>query len=221
VHRSLAIKLTLGAAEAGMTRLLAVALRLAKKEMDTDSHRKADYSLLLSNLLWVAAMQGHVSATRLLLDLGADVKQRSAKGRSLLHMVSWAGKAEMVYVLVKNGGADIDVEDAEGETPGSYSVRSKSLATIRMVKSLGGLMTLPRERAMELMRNAGFDTSRLPPTFNPRYRVRFGGEPSDDEFGDERSEAGESEGGSTDEDVEAGTEMDQMIKTSVAYDGAG
>jgi len=216
VHRSLAIKLTLGAAEAGMTRLLAVALRLAKKEMDTDSHREADYSLLLSNLLWVAAMQGHVSATRLLLDLGADVKQRSAKGRSLLHMVSWAGKAEMVYVLVKNGGADIDVEDAEGETPGSYSVRSKSLATIRMVKSLGGLMTVPRERAMELMRNAGFDTSRLPPTFNPRYRVRFGGEPSDDEFGDERSEAGKSEGSSTDEDVEAGTEM---IKTSVADDG--
>jgi ankyrin repeat protein len=218
VHRSLALKLTLGAAEHGMTKLLAVALRLAKKEMDTSSHRDVDYSLLLSNLLWITAPRGHVNATRLLLNLRADVKQRSVKGRSLLHVVSWVGKAEMVYVLVKSGGADINVEDAEGETPASYSVKSKNLATIRMVKSLGGLMTLPRERMMEIMRNIGMNTSVIPLTFNPRFAVRFGGEPSDDELSDERSAAQESEDGSTNKDDEKGVEV---VKKSVADAASG
>jgi ankyrin repeat protein len=189
MHRSLALKLTLGAAEDGMVRLLAVALRLVKKEMGTYSHRDVDYSLLLSNLLWITAPLGHVNATRLLLNLGADVKQRSVKGRSLLHVVSWEGKAEMVYILVKNGGADINVEDAEGETPGSYSVKSNNLATIRMVKSLGGLIALPRERTMEIMQNNGIDTSVIPLTFNLRFTAHFGGEPSDDELSDEQSAA--------------------------------
>ncbi|KAE8446530.1 hypothetical protein EG329_011862 [Mollisiaceae sp. DMI_Dod_QoI] len=217
VHRSLALKLSLIAAQDGMTRLLAVALRLAKKEIDTYTDRDVDYSLLLGSLLWLAAPRGHVNATRLLLNLGADVKQRSVKGRSLLHVVSWVGKAEMVYVLVKHGGADINVEDAEGETPGSYSVKSHNLATIRMVKSLGGLWALPRERMIEIMRNSGIDTSVIPPTFNLRYTARFGGEPSDDELSDERPVASESEGSSTNNDDENGTEV---VKESVADDVA-
>jgi ankyrin repeat protein len=190
VHRSLALKYALGAAEDGMTNLLAVALRQAKEEMDMNSHQDVDYSLMLSNLLWVAALRGHVSATRLLLTLGANTEQKSAKGLSLMHLVCWLGKAEVVYVLAKNGGADVNVEDANGETPASYSVKSKDLATIRMVKSMGGQHTLPRERMTEIMRNVGIDPSILPPSFNPRFIVRFAGEPSDDELSDrgDRSE---------------------------------
>ncbi|KAM6523073.1 hypothetical protein FSOLCH5_003693 [Fusarium solani] len=187
MHRSVALKFALGAAQDGMTRLLAEVLRIVSREMDA-AHKDVDYPLLLTNLLWVAALRGHIGATRLLLNLGADIKQRSAKGLSLLHVVSWLGKAELVYVLVKNGGADIDAEDAEGETVGSYSIKSKDLATIRMVKSLGGYFTLPRA---SVERIAGF-----PMDFNPRFIVKLNGEPSDDEISDKRSGAGGSDGDS-------------------------
>ncbi|KAF9767615.1 hypothetical protein IL306_015197 [Fusarium sp. DS 682] len=193
MHRSVTLKFALGAAQDGMTRLLAEVLRIVSKEMDASAHKHVDYPLLLTNLLWVAAPRGHIGATRLLLNLGADIKQRSAKGLSLLHVVSWLGKAEMVYVLVKNGGADIDAEDAEGLTVGSYSVKSNDLATIRMVKSLGGYFTVPRARMERIM---GF-----PMDFNPRFIAKFEGEPSDDELSDERSDAGGSDGnGDTEEE---------------------
>ncbi|RYP28167.1 hypothetical protein DL767_007315 [Monosporascus sp. MG133] len=215
VHRTLALKFALGAAEDGMTRLLAVALRKVKEEMDMHNHPDVDYSLLLNNLLWVAAPRGHVSATRLLLGFGADVEQRSIKDLPLLHLVAWLGKAEMVYVLVKNGGADVNAEDAEGETLGSYSVNSKDLATIRMVKSLGGRHALPRERMTEIMRNSGIDPYMLPPGFNPRFTVRFTGEPSDEELSDNESEDEESKSSDTDKH---GRETDEVIDRGATED---
>ncbi|KAK3324916.1 hypothetical protein B0H66DRAFT_599106 [Apodospora peruviana] len=37
----------------------------------------------------------------------------------IVALAAWLGKAEMVYELVKHGGADVHVEDAEGKIPGT------------------------------------------------------------------------------------------------------
>ncbi|KAM0369864.1 hypothetical protein ACHAPY_010888 [Fusarium culmorum] len=155
MHRSLAFCLSRFAAEGGMTQLLAVVLRTVKSEMSITSYGDGDYHLYLTHLLWVAAPKGHVSATRLLLNLGADANYRSKKGLTLLHMVSWLGKAEMVYVLAKNGNADIGAQDAEGQSVAWYSARSQDLATIRMVKSCGGYFSIPRSILERVPRVSG------------------------------------------------------------------
>ncbi|KAK4112957.1 ankyrin [Canariomyces notabilis] len=191
-HRSVAMSLAVGAAEKGLIRLLAEALRIVGKEMVSTGYRHVDFPILLTNLLWLAATKGHVSATRLLLGLGADPNQRSPKGVSLLHMVAGLGLAEVVYVLVKKGGADINAEDPAGESVASYSMRSNDVATVRMAKSLGGYFTMPRA---SMARALGFE-----PPFSVKFTVKVGGEPSDDELGDSDEEEKTSGGAEGDED---------------------
>ncbi|KAM0489969.1 hypothetical protein ACHAP8_012032 [Fusarium lateritium] len=186
MHRSLAFRLSLLAAQDGMTHLLAVVLRTVKNEMNNTSRGDFDYSLLLTHLLWLSAPEGHVSTTRLLLNLGADANYRSKKGLSLLHMVSWLGKAEMVYVLVKNGSADVNAQDHEGQSVTWYSVKSQDLATIRMVKALGGRFTLPRASLERIL-----GSRHLPTDLNPQFLVRFTGEPSDDDESEMESDISE------------------------------
>ncbi|GAB1315471.1 hypothetical protein MFIFM68171_05681 [Madurella fahalii] len=211
VQRSIALYSAFAAAHDGLTRLLAVALRLVRNEMEASAYKDVDYPLLLTNLLWLVARRGHIGATRLLLKLGADIEQRSAKGLSLVHVVSWLGNAEMLYVLVKNGRADIEAEDAEGETAGSYSVKSNNLATIRMVKSLGGCFTVSRAGSERIF---GF-----PINFNPRFIVRFKGEPSDDEISDKESGNDENGGDGDDDDdgedeiLETGADDEKALPT--------
>lgn len=184
MHRSLAFCLSRFAAEGGMTQLLAVVLRTVKSEMSITSYGDGDYNLYLTHLLWVAAPNGHVSATRLLLNLGADANYRSKKGLTLLHMVSWLGKAEMVYVLAKNGNADIGAQDAEGQSVAWYSARSQDLATIRMVKSCGGYFTIPRSILETVLGSRD-----IPADLMPQFIARFTGEPSDDDDEDSEKES--------------------------------
>jgi hypothetical protein len=191
-HISLGHKLALIGAVNGMPQLLAQALRRLKKESEDASTMESIYPVLLDGLLWAAADKGHVGATLLLLSFGANASQRSRSGLSLLHMVAWRGRAEIVYVLVKTGGADINVEDPKGEVPGSYALRSKSLATMRVVKGLGGMVTLPRENMARILSNHGLDPTRLPLGFQPRFIVRVDGEPSDDESSSDESSNDES-----------------------------
>ncbi|CEI67966.1 hypothetical protein FVEN_g7761 [Fusarium venenatum] len=186
MHRSLAFRLSLLAAQDGMTHLLDVVLRTVKNEMKIASHGDFDYSFLLTHLLWLSAPEGHVSTSRLLLKLGADANYRSKKGMSLLQMVSWLGKAEMVYVLVKNGSADVNAQDHEGQSVTWYSVKSQDLATIRMVKALGGRFTIPRASLERIL-----GSRNLPADLNPQFLVRFTGEPSDDDDSEMESDASE------------------------------
>jgi len=188
VHRSAAMRYALGGAEKGMKRLLSEALRLVSKELDVRGHKQLDFPIILTSLLWCAARGGHVASVNLLLDLGADPNQRSPKGLSLLHQVAWMGLPEVVYALVKKGGADIGAEDSEGNSVGSYSVRSKDLATIRMVKSLGGYFTMPKAMVAKRL---GIE---LP--FSVKFEAKFSGEPSDedlDSHSDEKEDENEDE----------------------------
>lgn len=103
----------------------------------------------------------------LLLNLDTDVKQRSTKGLSLLHVISRAGKAGVIYVFVNNGEADINVENIKEETPWSYSIKFKNLATMRMVKNLSERVTLPRAGVMKIMKNMRINSSIFLQNFNP------------------------------------------------------
>ncbi|KAM0540335.1 hypothetical protein ACHAPJ_013617, partial [Fusarium lateritium] len=203
IRRSLALRLSLLAAQEGMTKLLTLVLRTVKTEMNVNSHGHVDYSLIFNNLLWLAAPPGHVDTTRLLLGLGADANYRSRKGLSLLHIVSWMGKAEMVYVLTKNGGADIDAKDGKGQSVAWYSARSQDLATIRMVKSLGGYFTVPRQVLGNI-----FGTQDFPLDLNPQFVVSFTGEPSDDDNTEEDSDANEIDDDGSDQEENEGDDGD-------------
>lgn len=188
VHTSMAQKFAIRAAENGMIRLLAETMRRLKRE-----DVLGIYPALLDALLVVAADQGQVGTTRLLLSLGAEANQRVQGGLSLLHLAAWRGKAEIVYVLVKTGGADINVENESGETPGCFAYKSQNLATLRVVKSFGGVFTLPRERLAVILEQSGLDLDELPPGFNLHFNVSVAGEPSDEEDSDTESKSGENE----------------------------
>lgn len=210
VQRSLAHKLALVAAEKGMTRLLSETLQRIKRENDSV------YPAVVDALLWIAAERGNVGATRLLLRLGADANQRSRSGRALLHVTAWRAKAEIVYVLVKTGGADVNAYDAEGQTPGSYAIMANDLATLRVVKSFGGYFTLRRSLAMQRMREAGIDPTGFDPGFNLRFNVACAGEPSDEEPSDKEEEEDEADTDNPDEEEasEDGVAESEVDKSS-------
>ncbi|KAG7286778.1 hypothetical protein NEMBOFW57_009094 [Staphylotrichum longicolle] len=217
VHRSAAMRLALDAADGGMTRLLREALRSVGKEVDAAGHKDVDFPIIVTNLLWSAAWKGHVTAVQLLLDLGADPNQRSPKGMSLLHHVAWRGLAEVIYVLVKKGGADVNAEDAAGESVATYAARSNNLAAIRMVKRLGGFFTLPRASTARLL--GGLE---LP--FRLRFVAKFAGEPSDEDLsgGSERgneSEASKQEAEADDKDQDGSDNDNEPVQAMLGSGG--
>jgi len=66
---------------------------------------------------------GNVERVRALIDAGADVNVRNAKGQSALHCAAKAGFVDIVALLLENGAA-VDAADAKGETPLAALLRS-------------------------------------------------------------------------------------------------
>jgi ankyrin repeat protein len=208
IHRSLALKLARIAAEQDLPRLLSECMRRIKTE---EQFNTEDYKAVVDALLWSAAERGNIAATRILLRLGGNANQRARSGRTLLHAVAWRAQAEMVHILAKSGGADINAYDDEGQTPGSFAVKANDLSTLRVVKSLGGLFTLKRSAALKSLEKHGINPARLSPNFNLKFTVKCEGEPTDDE------------GSSTTEDEnelsEREDESDDEVSSKVGSDG--
>ena len=67
------------------------------------------------------ATNGSVVGLQLLLDLGADINQRSRDGKVALHQAAWAGKQELIRFLLARG-ADPDIRDGGHDaTPASWA----------------------------------------------------------------------------------------------------
>ena len=62
-----------------------------------------------------------VEVARLLLDLGADINQRSTNGKVALHQAGWEGRLELIHFLLARG-ADPDIRDGgHHATPASWA----------------------------------------------------------------------------------------------------
>jgi len=66
--------------------------------------------------LWVAAYNGHVGVSRLLVQLGADVEAPNDKGATPLWIAASAGHAPVVNALAQLG-ARVEAPNADGKTP--------------------------------------------------------------------------------------------------------
>lgn len=99
----------LQAAELGDTDLLK---QLLRQRPDLVNCRDMDEYTPLHR----AAYNGHVSAVKLLLDLGADPTARSSEGWQPLHSAVKWGHAEAAAVLISSG-ADINAQTSGGLTP--------------------------------------------------------------------------------------------------------
>jgi ankyrin repeat protein len=84
--------------------------------------------------LYLAAAKGDVSMCRTLLELGADVNQRSVGGFSALHTAAGAGNAGLVELLLHHGAMPHEVGGEENWTPLHRAVGGNS--NVDVVKAL-------------------------------------------------------------------------------------
>ncbi|CUU79099.1 ankyrin repeat domain-containing protein [Campylobacter hyointestinalis] len=73
------------------------------------------------SLLMLAAYNGSLEATKMLIQKGARVDERNDRGQTPLAGVCFKGNFEMVKLLVENG-ADIDANNGMGLTPYSFAI---------------------------------------------------------------------------------------------------
>ncbi len=71
-----------------------------------------------ATLLHTCASFGHVSCLRYLLKLGSSASARENDGATAVHLAAVAGHLDCLKVLVEIGGADTNVTNNNGETPG-------------------------------------------------------------------------------------------------------
>ncbi|MCC9602341.1 acyltransferase family protein [Stieleria sp. JC731] len=69
-----------------------------------------------ATLLTVSVFLGHTEMVKMLLDEGADIKQRNGDQGTALHSAAFIGRAEEAALLLQ-AGADPDAKDANGQTP--------------------------------------------------------------------------------------------------------
>eukprot|EP00931_Biecheleriopsis_adriatica_P089331 TRINITY_DN63485_c0_g1_i1.p1 TRINITY_DN63485_c0_g1~~TRINITY_DN63485_c0_g1_i1.p1 ORF type:complete len:1582 (-),score=251.39 TRINITY_DN63485_c0_g1_i1:49-4455(-) len=98
---------------------------LLKHSSDDAIYAHDSYSSSLSaTALHVAALHGHCSSAAVLLEGGADLDARDAKGRTALHVAVQQRHVLMVRLL-RSSGADTNAKDASGSVPASYCLHAE------------------------------------------------------------------------------------------------
>merc|ERR1711871_258977 len=88
-------------------------------------------------LLSIAAMKGHEKEVELLLDNGAHVNARSAKGWTpLMSAVGGAGRRGIVKLLIDNG-ADLKVKNEQGQTALKIALLKRDFELAQMLIDYG------------------------------------------------------------------------------------
>lgn len=87
-----------------------------------------------STPLHLAAEEGSMECTRLLLSAGAAWEAKNARGQTAMHLAALAQSVETLEVLI-NAGAKVNVEDGDGRTP-LHSAVAKALRSSELVKIL-------------------------------------------------------------------------------------
>ena len=79
-----------------------------------------------------AAERGDVAAVRQLLDDGADVNERDARGRTAVTAAALGDEVEIAKVLI-DAGADVDLQDSDRNNPLLVTGETGSVAMLREV----------------------------------------------------------------------------------------
>ncbi len=107
----------------------------------------------LDSALHLAAQNGHVEASNLLLRLGANLEIKNKIGSTPLHVAISAGKHAVIAVFLKFA-AQVDSVNRVGSSPLHVAVYMQNLASIRML--LQHLSTAAQRRAaMQTVNRAG------------------------------------------------------------------
>ena len=103
--------------------------------------------------LMIASHEGHAPVVRALLAAGADVRARSNDNRTALHFASYHGRTEALRELLKSHDAELNAQDATGDTPLTDACAKGHLMAATLLISFGA--------DINLLNNAGESALRL------------------------------------------------------------
>ena len=90
-----------------------------------------------NSLLMLASYHGHLKATRILLEHGAEVERRNAHGQTPLGGAAFKGYLEIVDLFCWSPGADIEADNGVGMTPIMFAAMFGRTEVVHRLKARG------------------------------------------------------------------------------------
>ena len=84
-----------------------------------------------------AGFQGRPRVAKVLIEAGLDPQHEHADGYQAIHRACWGSEprhADVVRVLVEDGGVPHDVKDRHGETPLTHARRRNNPSTVQLLE---------------------------------------------------------------------------------------
>jgi Ankyrin repeats (3 copies) len=99
--------------------------------------------------LHLASSLGHMKATRMLIEHGANATAQNKEGETSLHLALRNGQAEVARMLIENG-AGVAGQNMDGETPLHLAVRNRQVDIAHMlIKRGAGVAAQNRDKDAE------------------------------------------------------------------------
>ena len=95
--------------------------------------------------LHLASAHGHMKATRMLIEHGADVSARNKNGQTPLHLASRNGEAKVARMLIERG-AGVAAQNKRGETPLHVASKTGQAEAARILVERGADMATQNKR---------------------------------------------------------------------------